>query len=275
MKNIARKIPFAAFLLGLTWLPADGIAGETRSRQDQTANPAKQVEFFRAKDAGDIEVKLIPKDASKATVLIRNKIDQPLRIKLPEAFAGVPVLAQIGGVGGGGLGGGGLGGGGNQGLGGGLGGGGGGFGGGGVGGGGGGGFFNVAPDRVGKIKVATVCLEHGKRDPNPRVAYDLKPIEALTDKADVIELCKMLGRREIDQVSAQAAAWHLTDGLSWEQLAHKVKARHLNGSIELYFSRQHVARAMQIAAEASRRAGASATASRNETPIASPGEQVN
>ena len=53
----------------------------------------------------------------------------------------------------------------------------------------GGGFFDVAPDRVGKIKVITVCLEHGKDDPNPRVPYELRPVDAFTD-ALCLGLCQ-------------------------------------------------------------------------------------
>ena len=48
---------------------------------------------------------------------------------------------------------------------------------GGMGGGGmgmGGGMFNVAPEKVGKFKVPTVCLEHGKHDPTPRVTYEIR-----------------------------------------------------------------------------------------------------
>ena len=109
-----------------------------------------------------------------------------------------------------------------------------------------GGFFNVGPDRVAKLKVQTVCLEHGKEDPNPRVPYALRPIESFTQKAELIELCKMLGRGEIDQVSAQAAAWHLSDGLSWQELAQKIKINHLNGQTELFFNAQQLQQALRV-----------------------------
>ena len=135
-----------------------------------------------------------------------------------------------------------------------------------------GGFFNVGPDRVGKIKVQTVCLEHGKEDPNPRVPYELRPITSFTQKAELIEMCKMLGRGEIDQVSAQAAAWHLSDGLTWDQLAQKVKIRHLNGQTEMYFSPSQLQQAMQAVCAATER-------TREETPGAvpttSPGETLS
>ena len=246
-----------------------------------TSKPkAEEVEMFAAMKSGDIDVKLIPKDSTTGTVLITNKTKKPLAIKLPDAFAGVPVAAQFGGggggfggggMGGGGLGGGGLGGGGgSQGLGGGgggFGGGGGGFGGGGGGlggGGGGGGFFNVAAEKVGKIKVTSVCLEHGKVDPNPRIAYRLVPIESVTKDQKLIEVVKMLARGEIDQHSAQASAWHLANGMSWEELAAKIGRKHLNGATEPYFTAAQLQQAMKITRAAQERA--------EKIKVASPGE---
>jgi hypothetical protein len=246
-----------------------------------TAKPkADEVELFAAMEAGDIDVKLIPKDSTTGTVMITNKTKKPLAIKLPDAFAGVPVAAQFGGgggfggggIGGGGIGGGGLGGGGgNQGVGGGFGGGGGGFGGGGGGfggggAGGGGGFFNVAPEKVGKLKVTAVCLEHGKDDPNPRVPYELRPIESFAKDQKVIELVKMLGRGEIDQHSAQAAAWHLANGMSWQELAAKIGRKHLNGTTEPYFTAAQLQRAMAITRASEERA--------EKVKTESPGEQA-
>jgi hypothetical protein len=232
------------------------------------------VEMFAAIKSGDIKVEFIPKDAKAATVIIRNNSDRPLSVKLPEAFAGVPVLAQFGGgglgggglggggLGGGGLGGGGLGGGGGggQGLGGGfggggggLGGGGGGFGGGGLG--GGGGFFNVEPEKVGRIKVDTMCLEHGKDDPSPRMKYEIRPLETLTSDPRVAELCKMLARGEVPQNAAQAAAWHLANGLSWQELALKDRYRsQFTGQSQKFFSRIELELAMRITSVATARA---------------------
>lgn len=223
----------------------------------------REVELFAAMEAGEVEVQFIPKDATKANVLIRNKTDRPLSVRLPAAFAGVPVAAQFGGGGlggglgggglGGGLGGGGLGGGGGQGLGGGFGGGGlggGGLGGGGFGGGGlgGGGLFNVAPEKVGKVKVTTVCLEHGKPDPNPRMKYTIVPIEKFTKDPAVIELCKLVGAGKIPQNTGQAAAWHYTDKLSWVQLAQKNRVELMNGYTEKFFSPAELRYALQVVA---------------------------
>ena len=123
-----------------------------------------------------------------------------------------------------------------------------------------GGFFNVAPGKVGKIRVPTVCLEHGKDEPSPRADYRIVPIEAFTQKPEVIESCKALGYtqgspeqiKEI-QMAAQAATWHYTDGLSWEQLASKVGAEHIHGPSDPYFSPLQLRQGLQFAHEISRR----------------------
>lgn len=238
---------FSCLLLAVLAVPVVCAADSVGSKPE----PAT-VEMFAAMQAGDIEVKLIPKDSTTGMVTIKNKTGKPLTIKLPEAFAGVPVLAQFGGGGGFGQQGGQQGGGGNQGI------GGGGLGGGGFGGGqqGGGGLFNVGPEKVGKLKFVAVCLEHGKKDPNPNVPYEIRPIESFTDKPEVVEVVKMLGRGEINQTAAQAAAWNLANGLSWQELAAKVGHKHLDGRTEPYFALNTIQAAQVIAHEAERRGAA-------------------
>jgi hypothetical protein len=239
-------------------------AGPARKAADaDPTKTAQTVEMFSAIKDGLLEVQLVPKDATQCRVVFRNKTDKPLSVKLPEAFAGVPVLAQraVGAPGGGGLGGrggrgaggyggrssyGGYGGGGygNQGFGGGMGG----YGGyGGMGGMGGmmGGFFNVAPEKVGHMNVPIVCLEHGKHDPKPTVKYAIRPIEEFTDKPGVREVCSLLGTGTLPQRVAQVAAWHLNNGMSWEQLAAK-QYHFANGTRRPYFSPNEIKAAMQL-----------------------------
>lgn len=188
--------------------------------------------LFAAMDGGQVEAHFIPQNAAKANLIVKNLTDKPLRIQMPAAFAGVPILAQGmmggmgGGMGGGGMGGGGMGGGGGGGQA--MGGGGGGMGGGGMGGGmggggmgGGGGMFTVRPGRVQKVALNTVCLEHGKPDPNPRMKYAIVPLERVTKDPKVAMLCTALGNGQVAQNTAQAAAWNLMDGLSWDELARK------------------------------------------------------
>src|SRR5205823_6198253 len=156
-------------------------------------------------------------------------------VNMPEAFAGVPILAQRGGGAMGGMGGrgGGMGGG-MQGMGGGMMGGMGGGMSGGMGGGMGGmgGMMSIAPDTVQKIKIATVCLDHGLADPSPRVQYKPIPIDSYAKDPAIAELVTLMCHGQIDQHSAQAAAWHIQNGLSWDELANKVGVTHINGTKE-------------------------------------------
>ena len=202
------------------------------------ASKATTVELFAAMESGELDVKIIPKDSKSGNIIIENKTNKPLTIKLPEAFGAVPVLPQFGGCPGGGIGGGCPGGGGgNQGMGGGM--------MGGMGGGGmmGGGMFNVGAERAGKIKIVGVCLDHGKKDPSPHVPYKLVKLEAVAKTPQGQEMVKMLARGEIDQHSAQAAVWNLENGLTWEELARKVGVKHLNGTVEPYFTAAHLQKA--------------------------------
>ncbi len=225
--NFSRRIVFHfAAIAAVSMATASISSAEARKAVD-----AVNAEFFAAMEAGQIDVKFIPHNATKANVLIKNLTDKPLHIQLPAAFAGVPVHGQFGGGGMGGMGGGGMGGmggggmgggGGGQGMGGGMGGGGMGGGGMGMGGGGmGGGFMRVPPERMKKMTVTTVCLEHGKPDPNPKMAYKIVPLETFTKDERVRVICDALGNGLVTQNTAQAAAWHLTDKMSWEELAKK------------------------------------------------------
>ncbi|HWB13636.1 MAG TPA: hypothetical protein VG826_30705 [Pirellulales bacterium] len=200
--------------------------------QDET------VDMFEAMEAGQIAVRFIPKDSTQGRMFIKNKTDKPLNVRLPEAFAATQVLAQMG-MGGMGMGGMGAGGGGGQGMG----------GGGGGGNMGGGGMFNVPAEKEGNLKVPCVCLEHGKAEPRPQMTYTIKPIQSFTTKPGVAQMLKELGHHRIDQRSAQAAAWHLNNGMTWEQLASETIER-ADGSSYPYFAPQELQAGMQIAEEA-------------------------
>jgi hypothetical protein len=251
----------AVTLMATTLVASDQIKGVRKyNPQDET------VELFSAVEEGKLEVKLIPKDSTRCRVLITNKTDKPLNVSLPDAFAGVPVLAQIpfqpggmfppgmnnmdfananagaqtigignrfgnnwgqanrgnqffnmGGPGNNllpGLGP-------NMGP----------------------NFapFNVAPENVAQLRLTSVCLEHGKPDPRPKMAYELRPIESVTDKAELHEVCRMLGRQQLSQQAAQAAAWHLVNGMSWEELAGLKRKIVMGRIVERYFTAQDLA----------------------------------
>lgn len=224
-------------------------------------------DFFEAIDKGIIDVNFVARNDHAARIIIANKLKEGVNLRLPEAFAGVPeiVLAQFGGGGGGfggrggGLGGGstGIGGGGAQGVGGGLGGGGGGgFGGGGLGGGGGGGVFSVPPEKVGKINVPVVCLDHGKADPSSSRPYKIVPVDTYVKEPAVVELLKAFGRGELRHDAAQAATWHLNNGLSWQELAAKQQGTVRSIVRPPYFAPEALQAASSYASEAQRLAQA-------------------
>jgi hypothetical protein len=214
-----------------------GLTGLLLTASVQAKSPADnsgdQVDMFSAIQDGQIDVKLIPKDSTQARVVISNKTDQPLTIKLPDAFAAMPVLAQAPAAakpaaqpqqGGGGMGGmGGM----------------------------GGGMFNVPPEKVGQFNVPLVCLEHGKREPSPRIPYEIRPLDSATQNPEVAEVCRMLGTGQLNQRAAQAATWHLNNGMSWEELSAK-QYHYADGHTSPYFSAAEIQAAMQISAVAAR-----------------------
>lgn len=250
-------------LVAVSVVSAD--AEKRRSRIRPSQSEAESVEMFSAMEADQIEVKFIAKSDKEANVIIKNKTDRHLNIELPTAFAGVPALAQFGrGGGGGGFGdpGGGFGGGGNnnnggsqnQALGGGIGGGG--LGGGGLGGGGlggGGGVFNIRPEQVAKIEVPCLCLEHGKENPRAKIPYEIRPLSDFTENEEVHQLVQMFATGKVNQRVAQAAAWHLSNELGWDELAAK-EIRHLNGPSRPYFQTVEIQAAIRLAGEAKARA---------------------
>jgi hypothetical protein len=258
------KILTLASLLSLVMAAADLQAATSKKPADASASASPAVDLFKASKDKQADVTFIAKNDHEARLIVKNNTAQPLTLRLPEAFAGVPVAAQFGAGGGGRAGGGGARGGGGFGGGGGqqsVGGGGGGFGGGGVGGGGGGGgFFSVPPDKTVKINLPVVCLDHGLRDPSSSRPYKIVPIEDHVDRPAVIELMKAFGRGELQHDAVQAAAWNLNNDMSWEQLAAKQQGTRRTPNRAPYFSANAIRAGMAYASEANRLAELNADA---------------
>jgi hypothetical protein len=212
--------------------------------ESKSASAPAPIGMFEAMKAGQLEVQYIPLDESRqAKLLFKNKTKEPLSLKLPANFGAAPILAQggLGGLGGGGQGGRQGGQGQNQQAGGGLGGG----QQGGLGGGGGGGLFNIAPEKVGEIVVATVCLEHGKLEPSKHIAYEVKPLSECTTSPGVAEAIALLHDGKTNQKVAQAAVWHLANGLTWDQLAAK-KVNRVGRADTPYYEGTELQAAMEL-----------------------------
>ena len=199
---------------------------------------AEKIELFKGIETEQLTTKVIAKNEQHGKILIQNKTDKPLTIVLPKSFVAVPINAQIppglfpgGGNNGPGFGTGISSGGGNNqsqsvggnfnnnsnnnnnGI-------------GNVGNNGNGngnapGFFSIPPQKTVSLPFKTVCLEHGKKTPTIRTKLKLIPTEQFTKNADLQELLTYVGSKQLNQKAMQAAIWHLTDKMSWKQLANK------------------------------------------------------
>lgn len=293
-----------------------------------------------AESEGLVEVRFIANDARSAQVLVTNQGAQPLTLRLPSAFAGVPVLAQMGGQQGAGFGAGGIGGtpqnvggGGaqNAGM--------------GIGGGAGGGGnpfcwvarevygvhdprwlefrnwmawqapdvlrdvyadhgeafsvwlqerpvakavvrlamdqvvsspssrppagllrvnpvidsasvpFTVPAGKTVAVRAPTVCLDYGRREPTPRIPYRLVAIETVSQDPRLAVILGGLATGHVPQKVAQAAAWHLSSGRTWDQLAAEVIKRAGGDPDVPFFSAADLAAAQRAVAIATKIVG--------------------
>ena len=256
------SILFAGIFLGA--LSSHGLAAEPTSASGAFSASTTVPDLFEAQSQDLVSVRYIPNDSRSAQVIVTNKSRRPLTLRLPAAFAGIPVLAQMGGMGGGGggrggqqggfatggIGGGQATGGGGGGM--------GGMGGGGMGGGGmggmGGGAFSIPAERTRVFRVTTVCLEHGKPEPSSRMPYKFVKVDAFSSDPKLDLVLQSLGRGELSQKVAQAAAWHVANGMTWEQLAAK-EIDHAGGNPdEPYFTQAELLNAHRVVALATQEA---------------------
>ena len=272
---------------------AKGAGKVARAKNAKGSGEVRQVEMFEAMDNGLLQVNYVGKDSTQASVLFENKTGEALDVVLPETFGAIHINPQMmggmggmgggmggmGGMGMGGMGMGGMGGGmGGQGMGGGFGGGMGGMGGmgggmggmGGMGMGGMGGMMRVEPDKVRKVIVPTLCLEHGKKDPNPRMKYKIVRLEEVNDSPVVAQLCKAVANGKVSQNIGQAAAWHVANGLSWHELISKPRSFDSFGGASMYFSRLELENAVRLVGAATSEAEmlADTASDTNEAPEA-------
>ena len=87
----AWALAWLVLVMGVVLIWQVPLAAKTPAAQPDQANA---VDLFQAIDKGQVDVKVIPKDSSQLRVMIENKTDKPLTVKLPNAFAAVPILAQ-------------------------------------------------------------------------------------------------------------------------------------------------------------------------------------
>ncbi len=265
MPRFFAKWPLRRYLVVVTTFALScafgSLLAQGETPQKLVSADAPPQELFAAIEAGDLEVGVVPRDARRLTIQFKNKTDRPLTILMPPALAAAPVLAQQpwGFPGGGqpnnqqngqnnqqapqqlGLGRG-QGNGNNR---------------------GGGnpfpqGIFNIPAGRAIKIKADCVCLEYGKPEPDARMEYELKPLAEVCDKPELAGVLRSLGDEQIDQRVAQAAAWHLTNELTWDKLASLLR-REVGAYKEMQFTGSEVAAAKRLVEKLKEQGRASAT----------------
>ena len=256
-----RRVAFLALLL--TGAASVSIASAREPGRRSPAPPAEAHDLLQAEEAGLVTVKYIPNDSRSAQIVVTNRSDRPLSLRLPEVFAGVPVLAQLGMGGGGGQAGFGAGGIGaapqttggagpqNAGM--------------GIGGQQGGGFMSLPPEKTRVVKVTTVCLEHGKPEPSSIRPYKLVELESYSADPRLEQLLQSVGKGEVSQKVAQAAAWHIANGLTWQQIAAE-KIDHAGGDPdEAFFTPAELQAAFKVVEIVTKRADAAAPAASEST----------
>lgn len=226
-------------VLAVALVPAWCFAAKTTKTTTSSYQPQQETaDLFEAIDAGQIEVKFIAKNEKQARVRIKNKSGKPLSVRLPEAFAARPVLAQIlpfgrglnaGGPGGGSqnLGStfnGGQNNGNNQNA-------------------AGANFFNVPAEKTAELRVPCVCLDYGKPTPRAAIPYELVPLETVCDKPSLAALLASLDNS--NQQEIQAAAWHIANDMTWQELA-AARIEHLLAPSELLFTAKELKCAKEL-----------------------------
>ena len=106
-------------------------------------------------------------------------------------------------------------------------------------------FFSIPAERIVKVPYQSVCLEYGKPEPRSRMKYKPVPPSEYTSDARLQNLLDRMGTTRIDPKVAQAAAWHLTDDLSWQYLSAK-QVQHVGGIRSSYFRPAQLRVAQQL-----------------------------
>lgn len=226
-----------------------------RKLKYDTTIPA--VDLFEAIDKGLVETTVVAKSVNEASLFVTNKSDNAVSVRLPQAVVAVQVLKQFFPQGNNNNG---LNQGGNRGQ------------------GGaaqplgagpqgnnnnanngpgqngpgngfnnnqGNNFFSVPSQKTVQVPLRTLCLAHGRPEPRAKMTYRLVKLEDYTGDRVLQETLKLFASGQTDTQSAQAAVWHLTDKMSWDDLRAKQIDR-IGLDPVLYFDGKHVDNAEKL-----------------------------
>jgi hypothetical protein len=114
------------------------------------------------------------------------------------------------------------------------------------------GFFSIPPEKTVQIGLSSVCLNYGRREPHAGMKYQLVKADAVTTDPLLIQLLEDYTPRT-NRNSQQAAAWHLSSGLTWEQIA-KLTDEKIPGNRVPLFTKQQIEGARTLVDNARKRA---------------------
>lgn len=255
-------------------------AGNTGPIRHLTLDPtAPVIDLFDGEEAGRLSLRMVAQSPKTGLVFVTNRSPEMLTVAVPTAVAGIHILPQFGplqaqgfqngfgqGTGAGNTGfgnsqaganglaqttGGSLSPMGNQG-----------FPNGQVGQSGqnpGNGFFSIPPGKTVQLQLQSVCLNYGRPDPTPAMKYKLVRLEDQVSAPALQELLAGINERS-DRDAVQAAAWHLANGLSWEQIA-QLSTQRLPGVKTPMFTAAEVRSAQSLVETAETQAKSRAVAS--------------
>lgn len=107
-----------------------------------------------------------------------------------------------------------------------------------------GGLATIPSGRSIALQMRTACLNYGRPDPRPTWTYQLVSVEAYSSNPLLAELLENYGER-VSRDMFQAAAWHVANGLSWQQLTQLPNPQVRGGNVRL-FSTQQVQQAQRF-----------------------------
>jgi hypothetical protein len=106
------------------------------------------------------------------------------------------------------------------------------------------------PERIVRVDVPLLCLDHGKKEPSSGKPYVIRPIENFIDQPAVIAIVESYANGDLDPAAAQAAVWHLNSNVSFQELSAKLTGTERQAIREPYFSGNEIKAAMAIVHEA-------------------------
>lgn len=113
-------------------------------------------------------------------------------------------------------------------------------------------LFSIPPEKTVQLAFNSVCLNYGRREPHAGMKYKLAKAESVTTDPVLLQLLEDYSPRTARDAQ-QAAAWHLANGLSWEQIAQLMDEK-IPGNPTPLFNAQQIQSAKMLVAKSEKSA---------------------